>query len=128
MAEVVGWLRQEKETLEVQKSLAEQEAARWRGQAAHAERAAAEAREVRRRAVHSPLLRSWSKVPDAMACTICGLWLRACHAHESQHARCCLMRFAAQHSYRDQCQLGRRSSLLFSNLAQSHGQLCIREC
>lgn len=51
MAEVVAWLRREKETLEVQRSLAEQEAARWRGQAAHAERAAAEAREVRRRQV-----------------------------------------------------------------------------
>lgn len=46
MAEVVAWLRREKETLEVQKSLAEQEAARWRSQASHSERAAAEAREV----------------------------------------------------------------------------------
>jgi prephenate dehydrogenase len=51
MAEVVAWLRREKETLEVQRSLAEQEAARWRGQAAHAERSAAEAREVRCSAV-----------------------------------------------------------------------------
>ncbi len=47
MAEVVAWLRREKETLEVQKSLAEQEAARWKGQASHAERAATEARQVR---------------------------------------------------------------------------------
>ncbi len=47
MAEVVAYLRREKETLEVQASLAAQEAARWKGQAAHAERAAAEARQVR---------------------------------------------------------------------------------
>ncbi len=47
MAEVVAFLRREQETLEVRLSLAEQEAARWKGQAAHAERAAAEARQVR---------------------------------------------------------------------------------
>ena len=46
MAEVVAFLRREQETLEVRLSLAEQEAARWKGQAAHAERAAAEARQV----------------------------------------------------------------------------------
>lgn len=46
MAEVVAFLRREKETLEVQLSLAEQEAARWKGQAAHAERAAAAALQV----------------------------------------------------------------------------------
>lgn len=46
MAEVVAYLRREKETLEVQATLATQEAARWRAQAAHAERGAAEARQV----------------------------------------------------------------------------------
>ena len=46
MAEVVAYLRREKETLEVQASLAGQEAGRWKAQAAHAERAAEEARQV----------------------------------------------------------------------------------
>lgn len=71
MAEVVAWLRREKETLEVQKSLAEQEAARWRSQASHSERAAAEAREVRCR----PLQLS----TELVACTAinCSFDLRA---------------------------------------------------